>query len=97
MEFIFHFVFQKFNFVAWKIIEFLPRLSCSVNESLSEDAVREGDSLSIRTKARSDKTECSAGNALCKLKKAVFLLTFFLLRQKRMRRNNLGLSFFGID
>jgi hypothetical protein len=75
-EFIFHFVFQKFSFVAWKIIEFPPRLSYSVNESQSEVAVREGDSLSIRTKARSDKTECSGGNALCKLKKAVFYILF---------------------
>ncbi len=96
MEFIFHFVFQKFNFVAWKIIEFLPRLSYSVNESLSEDAVREGDSLSIRTKARSDKTECSAGNALCKLKKAVFLLLFFCFGKKSKSRNNLGFHFLSL-
>ena len=52
------------DFVSKEIVEFPPQLSYSVNESLSEDAVREGDSLSIRTKARSDKTECSAGNAL---------------------------------
>jgi hypothetical protein len=62
-EFIFHVVFQKLNFVAWKIIEFPPQLSYSVNESQSEVAVREGDSLSKRTKAQSDKTEYSAGNA----------------------------------
>jgi hypothetical protein len=53
-EFIFHFVFQKFNFVSKEIIEFPPRLSYSVNESQSEVVVREGDSLSIRTKAQSD-------------------------------------------
>jgi hypothetical protein len=36
--------FSKIQLVAWKIIEFPPQLSYSVNESLSEDAVREGDS-----------------------------------------------------
>jgi hypothetical protein len=62
IELIFHFVFQKFNFVAWKIIEFPPQLSYSVNEVLSADAVRENDSWpvrcggSIRTKARNEKT-----------------------------------------
>jgi hypothetical protein len=54
IELIFHFVFQKFNFVSKEIIEFPPQLSYSVNESHSEVAVREGYSLSIRTKAQSD-------------------------------------------
>jgi hypothetical protein len=66
----FHFVFKKFNIVSNEIIEFPPQLSYSVNESLSEDAVREGDSRpvrcvgSMRTKARNDKAENSKGNAL---------------------------------
>jgi hypothetical protein len=46
--------FSKIQLVAWKIIEFPPQLSYSVNESQSEVAVREGDSLSKRTKAQSD-------------------------------------------
>jgi hypothetical protein len=56
MDFIFHFVFQKFNFVAWKIIEFPPQLSYSVNEVLSEVAVRGDACRSKRTKARNEKT-----------------------------------------
>jgi hypothetical protein len=63
-EFSFHFVFQKFNFDLKEILGLPPQLSCSVNESQSEVAVREGDSLIKWTTAQSDKTKYSEGNAL---------------------------------
>jgi hypothetical protein len=64
MEFFFYFVFKKINFDLKEMVKLPPQLSYSVNESLSEDAVREGDSLSKRTKAQSVKTKYSEGNAL---------------------------------
>jgi hypothetical protein len=57
IELIFHFVFQKFNFVAWKIIEFPPQLSYSVNEVLSADAVRENVSWPVRRLGGSKRTK----------------------------------------
>jgi hypothetical protein len=91
-----------------EIVELPPQLSYTVNESLSEDAVRGNVSWpvrwggSIRTKACTP----AGRHKVIRLsipqetpfesRKKQFFTSFFLLRQKRMRRNNLGFSFFGI-
>jgi hypothetical protein len=94
IELIFHFVFQKFNFVAWKIIEFPPQLSCSVNEVLSAVAVRENVSWpvrfggSIRTKActpagrHETKKQVFRRKRLLKVEKSSFLHPFFCFGKK---------------
>ncbi len=56
MEFFFYFVFKKINFDLKEMVKLPPQLSYSVNEVLSEVAVRGDACHSKRTKARNEKT-----------------------------------------